>query len=56
MPKSWTCQMCDIKSSNAWTPMVSYSSNSWIQIVQVPVLGKLAQLGKLAKGISENLN
>ena len=35
--KSWTCQMCYMKSSNGWTLVVLYSFNGWTQIVQLTV-------------------
>ena len=52
--KSWTCQICNMKSSNGWTLMVLcsfnglvlYSFNGWTQIVQLPVFS-------LPKRISE---
>ena len=38
----WTCQMCDMKSSNGWTFMVLYSFNGWTQIVQIPVFRQIS--------------
>ena len=37
-----TCQRCDMKSSNGWMVMFLCNSNSWTQIVQVPVFRQIS--------------
>ena len=32
--KSWTCQICDMKSLNGWTLIVLNSFNGWTQIIR----------------------
>ena len=44
--KSWTCEMCDMKSSNGWILMVLYSFDGWTQIVQVPLSEQIRQISQ----------
>ena len=39
--KSWTCEICDMKSSNVLTLIALNSSNGWTQIVQVTVFRQI---------------
>ena len=55
LSKSWTCQMCDMKSSNGWALTVLYGFNGWTQIVACYLCsGKLGKLGKLANLTKKN--
>ena len=48
MFNSWTCQMCDIKSSNGCCYVLA-GSNSWTQIVQVPVFRQIRQISLICQ-------